>query len=221
MPENLGDPDPSLEETPDPRPLLLRTTAPLWTVFSGGLICLIDLRLELTFSDRRLRFDLLDDLVGMLLITWGVFRLGTLKVPGSYGRMMVPVEVMAVLSAVEALIEHFTFEPPPAVNLLWTAFDVAKTGAVIAFFAAMRLFCAALRCREAAASWRTTMWNFVVLFGIPLVILHGATALAILGITSSGLDLGPNGQPLMAVLTFPMIHFGISNFRTRRAADKD
>jgi len=217
----MTDSTPPEDESPDAGPVLRRTLAPLWVIFAGGWMGFIDVTVELKFRERSLRFDLLDDFAGMLLVCWGVFRLAAIRVPGNAGRVLAFVKAVAVLAALEALLEHLDLEPLSALGLLWAAIGLVKAGAVVAFFAALRLFCAALECEGPAISWRTTMWNFVVLFAIPTTVFRVADALALMGITAGPLDLGPDGRPLLAAMVFPMIHFGFSILRVRRAVTED
>ena len=61
-----------------------RTILPLRLVFWGGLICVFDLTFSQTVNGEGWEFDVLNDFVGMFMITWGVFQLAKIHVHERY-----------------------------------------------------------------------------------------------------------------------------------------
>src|SRR5262245_788226 len=119
-----------------PRPSgedLLQLVGPQRLVFWGGLICLLDFRVN--------RFDLLNDVLGMVLITAGVFRLGRIPVARSYSRAMGFVKLVAVLSTIQSFLDQFGIDKPPGMQFLWACFGLVEIAAGAAFCLSRRLVC--------------------------------------------------------------------------------
>jgi hypothetical protein len=205
-------PDPSAEGTPPWVPVedLFRTLTPLRQIFWGGVLCVLDFRIN--------GFDILNDVLGMLLIAAGVFRLAAIPVSRSYARGMGFLKVVVVLSTFRTLINQFSFEKPPAVQVVWTLYGLVDLAAILVFTATMRLFCTAARLSEPAASWRTTMNLFIFLYALPLGILDLVWSVTIATGSRFHVDLGPAGLLVLIPLLIPLVHLFVSTSRMRRAA---
>jgi hypothetical protein len=202
---------------PDPapgnfEPDFLKMVTPLRLVFWGGILCLIDVTVN--------GFDLLNDVLGMLLITIGVFRLGAIPVARSNARGMTFVKLVAVLSTLLTFLNQFTFVKPPPLAFVWATFGLVELAATIVFCAAMRRVCGVSGLAGPAASWKTTTVLFVVLHALPLGCLYVAVLIAVLAGTSFHTKLGPEALLVLIPLFIPLIHFFVSTSRMRRAALK-
>ena len=201
------------------RAQLLETVRPLRFIFWGGLLCLFDFSFSSTTNGEGFRFDILNDFVGMVLITFGVFRLGRLEVTHSFSRAMTFVKVVSVIATIKALIDHAIFQTPDGWGFFWTAFGLAELTAVIVFCLTMRLLCRVNELEEPARSWRTTSILFIIIFAAPLGLFYAASLIAIVTGESFHINLGPAGIPALLVLAIPLIHLFVSTSRMARAAE--
>ena len=81
------------------------TISPLRLIFLGGLVCVLDFRLN--------QFDLVNDLVGMVMITWGVFKMSKFDIHNRYSMAMLFIKIVAVLSCFKAFYDQFPYQTPP------------------------------------------------------------------------------------------------------------
>ena len=193
---------------------------PLRLIFWGGLLCILDLTFSSTTNGSGYRCDVLDDTVGAVLITFGVFRLGRAPVPGAYAGVMRFVKVVAVASIVETAIKHVIFDEPAVLTLALTVVGLCQLAATILFCLAMRWFCEEAGLPLVAGSWRVTFWLFCLLYAAPLAVLYVASLFAAAAGTSFNVNLGPAGLLLIPVFLIPMIHLFVSTSRMRRAAER-
>jgi hypothetical protein len=70
----------------DRRAHLSAMITPLRLIFWGGLLCLIDITMTQRINGVSFKFDLLDDFLGMVLVTIGVFRLSRFAPSRSYAK---------------------------------------------------------------------------------------------------------------------------------------
>jgi hypothetical protein len=188
-------------------------------IFWGGLICVLDITFSEVRNGEGWKFDILNDLVGMLMITWGVFQLAEITVHDRYRTAMGFVKVVAVLSCVEALHAHFIYDTPPLVVFLFLLLGIAAMVATVVFSVAMRWLSSEAGLLDSAASWRTTTLLFVVIYLIPLGLFYCAAAVATVTGESFHIDLGPAGLFLVPVFFIPVIHLFMSTSRMRAEAD--
>jgi hypothetical protein len=88
---------------------------PLRMIFWGGLLCILDITLNFkTTEGWGFKCDILDDTVGMILITVGVFRLRAIPVHQRYATLMKFVQILSVLNLLDSIRAHFVV-PLPAV----------------------------------------------------------------------------------------------------------
>ncbi len=117
-----------------------KTVTPLAFIFWGGLLCIFDV----TFSvggPGGLRFDIINDFVGMLMITSGVYLLGKINVHDRYRKAMVFVTVIAVLSCIDAFQEHVIYQSPPFLSFLLSVLAALAMAAAVVFCLSMRWLC--------------------------------------------------------------------------------
>jgi len=191
---------------------------PLRLIFWGALLCLLDFHVSQTTNGQGFKFDFLNDFLGMILITVGVFRLSRQAPTPSAARAMNFVKIVAVVSTIKALIDHTIFQAPEPWTFFWTLFALAELAANVIFCFSMILYCNHHGLPEPARSWRTTAWLFVVIYALPLGLFYVAALIAMLAGESFNLNLGPAFLLVLAVLVIPIIHFFVSTSRTARAA---
>ena len=78
----------ALKKLPDSK----RIIAPLRLIFWGIIICLVGIRLE--------HFDIINDFVGMVMISWGVILLSRISISDSYRQWMLFVVIVAIISTI-------------------------------------------------------------------------------------------------------------------------
>jgi len=196
-----------------------RTLSPLRLIFWGGLICVLDITFSETVNGSGWKFDILNDFVGMLMITWGVLQLAEIAVHDRYRTAMSFVKVVAVLSCVDAFHAHFIYDTPPLIAFLLSILGIAAMIATVLFSVAMRWLSVEADLRYSAQSWRTTTFLFVLIYLIPLGLFYCAAAIAIATGTSFNINLGPAGLLLVPVFFIPVIHLFISTSRMGVEAD--
>jgi hypothetical protein len=191
------------------------TVTPLRLIFWGGLICVFDFTFSQTVNGEGWKFDIINDLVGMLMITWGVYQLGKISLHDRYRTAMLFVTVIAVLSCLDAFHGHFIYETPPLLSFLLSVLGALAVAATVVFCIAMRWLCSEAGLRRSKRSWRITTLLFVFIYLIPLGLFYCAAAIAIATKTSFNINLGPAGLLLMPVFCIPLIHLFISTSRMK------
>ena len=192
---------------------------PLRLIFWGGLLCLFDITLSETTNGQGMKFDILNDVVGTLVIAVGVFRLKALPVNDRYDEVMRFVKAVSVLAVFDAIRDHFITPLHSVAQFAFNAFGLASLVAIVVFCIAMRWFCEDANLFEASRSWSTTTVLFIVIYLFPLGLVYIISALAIVADTPFNIDLGPAGIPLLPVFAFPFIHLFLSTSRMQRAAE--
>jgi hypothetical protein len=202
----------------DRRASLAATITPLRLIFWGSLLCLIDINFSQTVNGRGFKFDLLDDFIGMTLITVGVFRFGRFTPSHSYAKSMAFIKVVAVVSTFKALIDHVAFDAPDVWSFAWTFFGIAEIAAIVLFCSNMHLLCRVLELEWPARSWRTTTTLFACIYAVPLGFFYVACLISLPLGRSFSVNLGPLGLLLIPVFAIPIFHFFASTSRMARSA---
>ena len=192
---------------------------PLRLIFWGGLICVFDFTFSLTTNGEGWKFDIINDLVGMLMITWAVFQLGKINVHERYRTAMLFVTVIAVLSCLDALHGHFVYDTPALVSFLLSVLGVLAVAATVVFCIAMRWLSSETGLQRSERSWRTTTLLFVIIYLIPIGLFYFAAAIAIATGTSFNINLGQAGLLLMPVFCIPLVHLFVSTSRMKADAE--
>jgi hypothetical protein len=195
---------------------------PLRLIFWGGLLLFLDVTFASTVNGEGFRFDVLNDTLGAVLVTIGVFRLSRLG--GSFVHPRFPaamtfVKAVCVTSIFETALKHFVFTHPAPLSLLFTVLGLAQLAAMVIFCVAMRCLCAAAGLTAAAQSWRTTTILFLVMLALPLGFAYVAGLIATATGESFNVNLGWAVLLIIPLLLVPPIHFFVSTSRMRRAAE--
>ena len=199
--------------------VITQAITPLRMIFWGGLLCLFDLSFTQTSNGTGFKFDILNDAVGVVMITVGVFRLSSLPVHAKFETAMSFVKVVAVLSILDAICDHVITPLPAPVQLILQLFGIATLAAMITFCVAMRWLSNVARLPHSEASWRTTTNLFVFIYAIPLGLIHLLGMAAIASGTSFNLNVGPLGLLLLPIFAIPIIHLFVSTSRMQREAE--
>lgn len=190
---------------------IVRAVTPLRLVFLGGLLCVIDVSID--------GFDLLPDLLGLLLICVAVIRLRRFRVDDRYHSVMTAVAAAAVVSTGIWIFDQLPTRLPPLVSALRMLFSLLELAAIVAFALAMRWLAVAAGLDRAARSWQVTTVLFVAIYLLPLGLFDLVAVGALVTGSSFSFDLGPAGFfLLMPVLVLPLIHLFVSTSRMRNEA---
>lgn len=197
------------------------TITPLRLIFWGGLLCVIDITFSETTNGRGWTFDILNDFLGTILITFGVFRLLSVEVHDAYRKVMIFVAVVAFLSCFDALHAHFIYRVPSLLTFLQNVLGIAALVAIVLFCIAMRWLCLEAQLNRSAQSWKTTFWLFVVIYLLPLGLFYLIAMISTATGQSFNLNLGPGALLLVIVFLIPLVHFFISTSRMKSEAQME
>jgi hypothetical protein len=125
----------------------------LGKIFWGTLICVFDFHISQTSNGNGFKLDLISDVVGTILVAWGVGQLQPLVNDARYTQIMQFCRVMAVLSVFDALLDHVVAPWPVPLRALFIVFGFVCLVAIYQFCTAMRTFCIAGGLPEAERSW--------------------------------------------------------------------
>lgn len=194
-------------------------------IFWGALLCVFDFSFSSTTSfngqvTSGYQFDVLNDFLGMLLVTFGVSRLSGFAIDSAFLSSMRFIFGCCVLNCVEAFLGHFVFQTPPFWSLISNLLGLATLVAIVLFCTSMQRLAVAFSLPRSASSWLTTRWLVIVLWAIPLGLLH----LLGLGVLITGQsfhwNLGVLMIPLLIVFIIPLVHLFISTSRMRQEAER-
>ena len=191
---------------------------PLRLIFWGGLLCVLDLNFSQTVNGEGWSVDLLNDLVGMLMISYAVHRLASASPTPSYIGKMRFVFFASVLGCLNALHNHFIYDTPVPIMVLSTLVSLAVLAGVLVFCLAMRQLCLEAVLPRSYASWGVTMALFIVIYVAPLGLFYLAALFALITESSFNIDLGPAGLLLIPLFLAPLIHLFVSTSRMRAEA---
>ena len=179
---------------------------PLRLIFWGGLLWIFDFKLN--------DFDILNDVLGTILIAVAVTRLARVDVSPRYRSAMKFIKVMAYVSVVTSIVKMTGTN----VHILYALISLAQLAATIIFSLAMHWFCLEGGLPRSAASWKLTMLLFAAIYAVPLGFSYIAGIIAQLMGTNYNLNLGPAALLLILVFFLPIIHLFISTSRMRKEA---
>lgn len=188
-----------------------RAITPLRLVFWGGIVCVFDFRFN--------GFDILNDILGAILITCGVFGLANLSVNGPYRRAMLFVKIASLLAIAQAIYAHLDVETPRPVVLLLHLYGIVKMLATVVFCMAMRQLCIAAGLTKSEQSWKTTTILFAVIYLVPWSLLHCVWIICLITGATFNFRLGPEVLLILFVFLIPLVHLFISTSRMRREAE--
>ena len=164
-------PDVSRED----RKRLRKALSPLRAIFWGGLFCIFDFNLAVQATGGRRAFDVLNDGLGMLLITGGVIALASENVDSTYDALLSFAIAVAGLWTFGAFSKQLFPLWFGRLQPLMPYFQLVGLVATVGFCMAMKRLCAAVSQPPLARSWRTTALLFAYSVGsssILVVVLY-------------------------------------------------
>jgi hypothetical protein len=200
------------------RPLIWGAIGALKLVFWGAVLCALDFTFASTTNGVGFRFDVLNDIVGTLLIARGVFRLSEAAVmERQFHVVMRYIRVVSILMVLAAVRGHFVLPPIPVLDVVFHVIGVLSLVALVAFCLALCWLCREAGLEWASQSWRVTAMLFGVIYLAPLGFLQVAAIVALLvGTAAPGGLLGAAGALLFVVMAVPVVHLLVSAVRTRQ-----
>ena len=185
---------------------------PLRLIFWGGLLSVFDL----TFTGNWWRFDVLSDMVGLVMIVWAVYRLGRFEVHRSYQLAMRFVLMAAVLACFKAAHDHFIYATPAAMDVTVSVIGVLAMAATVVFCFGMKWLCRRFDLDRSERSWKVTAVLFVCVYAIPHGLFCIVAAIAAAIGSPIDLELGRGMILVVAIFALPLIHLFLSTSRMQR-----
>jgi hypothetical protein len=189
---------------------------PLRWIFWGVLLVLLDFSFSMTMNGEGFRIDILDDTLGMLLITAAVARLRAIRVDSSYATRMTFILGISILAVLESILDHCIFAQPPLLAFLVQILGIAKIVASVLFCACMRHLCREALLPEAAGKWHTTLALFLVFYGIPFGLL---LIIAMSAGETFHIDVGPGMLLIGLLFLVPLVSFLRATSAMARSAE--
>jgi hypothetical protein len=182
------------------------------------MLCLFHFTFSSTSGGEGWRFDILNDFVGMLTITWATFRLAAIEIDERYRIALSFVKFVAVAGCLVALHEHRIHDVPALVSLLVDLQGFLAMMATVIFCVAMQWLSRHGGLEDSERSWRFTTMLFIFIYLLPIGLLHLASIVATMTGSRFHFDLGPAGLLLLPVFFIPLGHFFVSTSRMRNEA---
>jgi len=184
-----------------------RLVSPLRLVFWGGILCVLDFKFN--------GFDILNDVLGALLIAWGTLRLGSSQIHERYRKAMLFVQVIALLYVAQTINAYVRYEIPRPLVFLLHVYGIAKVAATVVFCVAMRWLCVATGLTRSERSWKTTEILFVVIYLIPWGLLRLVWIVCLITGATFIVRFGWPVPILLFIFCIPLVHLFISTSRMR------
>lgn len=187
-----------------------RIVTALRLIFWGGIICVLDFKYN--------GFDIINDVIGAIMIAWAVSRLSNLDVHRHYRTAMLFVKIISILCIAQAVNAHFHYRVPALMSFVMHLFGIAKMLATVVFCVAMRWLCIAAGLSRSEESWKVTTILFGVIYLIPLGLLHFVCIVCLITGKSFNFNMGLAALLLLLVFFVPLIHLFISTSRMKTEA---
>lgn len=177
---------------------------PLKCIFWGAILCVIDFNVTSRVNGSGISFDFLNDFIGMMMITYGVFKLSEITIDMSYAKMMNFVKIVAVISTLKALEGHFLYPTQEFYTVIVTLLQLTELVAIMLFCTSMIIFSSEADLKDSSDKWSLTRLLFGIIYVIPLGLFYIASIFAIFTKQSFHLNLGPAGLLLVPVFLVPV-----------------
>lgn len=123
---------------------------------------------------RGINIDLMNDVIGGILILVGLTSLRPRSTSDLYRWAITAGQVVATVAIMEAALNHYIFEHPRWLAFLVSAFSMCKPLACFVFCLAMIHLCGNLSLLRARSSWKTTALLFLLFYVLPLILFTAA-----------------------------------------------
>jgi len=187
-----------------------RIVTALRLIFWGGIICVFDFKIN--------GFDIINDVIGAIMIAWAVSRLSNLDVHRHYRIAMLFVKIISILCITEAIIAHFNYRITGPIAFAMHLFGIAKMLATVVFCVAMRWLCIAAGLSRSEKSCKITAILFGVIYLIPWGLLHFVWIVCLITGKRFSFNIGPAALLILFVFIVPLIHLFISTSRMKTEA---
>jgi hypothetical protein len=188
-----------------------RAIGPLRLIFWGGMICVLDFKFN--------GFDVINDVVGTIMIAWGVFKLSEFRIDERYRSAMLFVKIISILCIAQAIHAHFNYRIPRVIAFLLHVLGIAKMLATVLFCVAMRWLSTAAGLTRSRESWKVSAILFAVIYLVPFGLLHFVWIVCLITGKKFHFDLGPAALLLLIVFIVPIVHLFISTSRMKTEAE--
>ena len=175
------------EALPGPKRIII----PLWLIFWGIIICILDIRIN--------HFDIINNFVGMLMISWGVISLSRASISARYQQWMFFVVIIAIIDTIftfftEVLlitsVWNLDWHQNMIVSALQLAWAIVLFAGILLFLWSMKEYCSVMNWERALASWRYSTKLIICCVVIVSVVFTGITIVFL-----STLEFYPKNPP--------------------------
>ncbi len=188
-------------------------------IFWGMLICIIDITLTVQSGRQGFRFDIINDVIGMIMITAGVVALRRLEVHTRYHRALTLVRDIGLVGCVYAVLEHFFYPPPDFMRVIASILGLLNLLAILIFTFSMGWLCRAAGLARSEGHWRVNCQLWIFFHLIPLGLHYMVSILGVAGHSwRSNFEWGGIVLLMIAILCVPLIHLFISTSRMDQEA---
>lgn len=177
---------------------------PLRILFWGGILCVFDINVSSIVNGEGFKLDFLNDFVGMLMITYGVFKLSKIFISNSYQKRMLFVKVISVFCCIDAFHGHLIYKSPEIFSYMGSILGLCSLIAMIVFCNSMLELSKSADLLESVSKWTTTRLLFILIYLLPLGLFYLAGLIAMLTGESFNINLGPAGLLLLPVFFIPL-----------------
>ena len=131
------------------------------------------------FGIRFNHFDIINDFVGMVMISWGVISLSRISISNSYRWWMLSVVIIAIISTIVMFFAEVlhplrliqTPKPNMALWILTLAWLLTMVAGAVVFLRCMKEYCSVMNWERVIASWQYSIRLMVYGVGISCLLL--------------------------------------------------
>lgn len=198
---------------------------PLRLIFWGGLLCVLDFSVSNSTTingqiTSGFKFDFLNDFLGMLLVTLGIYRLMKFDLDSGYRLNMMIVFAISLVNCLIAFADHFVFDTPMPLALLLALFSLATLVATLLFTTAMIQLADAYGMWESSVSWRFTRLLVIAIWVIPFGVLNLLMLGALLTGRNFHFAIGFIMIPVLLATVVPLVYLFISTSTMKDEAEQ-
>ncbi|MFC1588090.1 hypothetical protein ACFL54_07260 [Planctomycetota bacterium] len=188
---------------------------PLRLIFWGGLVCFFDFTISLDGAS----FDIFNDTLGMVLITFGANSLFRIEVHDRYASSMQFVQRIALISIFAGVIEYFFPEMPIIISFGLGIFGIIELVAIYVFCSALCMFCSEASLSSCVKSWKVTRNLFLYIYILPLSIFQLFSLWAMVSEEPLIFQPGPAVLIFLIIFFIPIIHLFVSTSRMSKGME--